>query len=189
MVGLHPLPVREAGQEGGICPCCICPFGGGANITKTSLDDVLFPLSFPRLEAGSLFAIFFSVNFLCSVSAHKLSPFLYLFHFISLGLLASEQRRDIMRFPLSSSPCSGWWMVPQPGPASGAPPWEGSGFIPGQTAMTNVVTSAGGMLLIPLRDVPLTFKTLSDGNSTSSSSSQYQCFLIHPARWPFQVLL
>lgn len=81
------------------------------------------------VEAGSLFAIFYSVDFLLSVSAHKLNPFSCLFHFVSLGMLASEQRKDIVLFPSSSSPCSGWWMVSQPGPASGAPLWEGSGFI------------------------------------------------------------
>lgn len=104
VVSLCLLPVREAGQQGGICPYYICPFGGGANITKPSFDDVLFTLSFSPGWRQSLFAIFYSVDFLLSVSAHKLSLFLCIFHFISLGLLASEQRRDIVLFPSAAVP-------------------------------------------------------------------------------------
>lgn len=59
--------VSEAGQQGSICPCYICPFGGDANITKPSFDDVLFALSFsPGWRQGVFLPsfvlwIFFSV--------------------------------------------------------------------------------------------------------------------------------
>lgn len=106
------------------------------------------------------------MDYLLSVSAHDL--FLCLFHFISLDFLAGEQKRDMVPFPSSSRPCSGWWLVPQPGAASGMPLWEGCVFILGRAAVTDVVTSAGGMLLLSLRDVFLISKAPSDGSSTSS---------------------
>lgn len=67
MKGLCLLPVRDAEQQGGICPCSICPFGGGANITMPSFDDVLSAFSFlPGWRQGvflpsSILWIFFSV--------------------------------------------------------------------------------------------------------------------------------
>lgn len=48
--------------------------------------------------------------------------------------------------------------------------------------------SAGRMLLISPRDVSLTVKAPSDGNSTPSPGNPYQSFIIHPARQAFQIL-
>lgn len=96
------LLVRNAGQQRGICS-----FEGDASIMKPSFDMRFFTLVFLSLEAGSPFVIFYSVDYLLSVSAHKLTPFLCLFQFIPPGLLASEPRRDILLFPSSRGPCSG----------------------------------------------------------------------------------